>query len=439
MIKKATIVGSGLSGPLLAILLSKRHKIKVTMYERSSDIRKTSSYNGRSINLALSERGINALKKAEVYNKDFENLLIPMYGRMIHNNDGSQEFQQYGNKKNHYINSVSRSKMNKILLNKAENSKSVLINFSSKCTNIDLEKNSLHINEKQTSFDGPVFGADGYRSVIAKKVAKKITYKDIKHGYKELTIKPKHNDFQIDPNALHIWPRKDMMVIALPNDDKSFTCTLFMKKKGMNSFNSIKTKKEIFSFFEKNFTDLIDLIPNIDEYFINNPIGNLISLDVNNWIYKEKACLIGDAAHAIVPFYGQGMNASFEDCSIISEILNEKNSWDSVFNTYYNRRKKDADAISQLALDNYDTMKEKVLDNQYIKKYRLGLKLNDMFPDYFIPEYTLVSFTNVPYQEVIKRNKIQEKILNKILSYKEIPKKEVLENIVKKNIKKLNH
>ena len=438
MIKEATIVGSGLSGPLLAIFLSKKHKIKVTMYERNSDIRKTSSYAGRSINLALSERGINALKKADVYNTDFEKLLIPMYGRMIHNSDSTQEFQAYGNKKHHYINSVSRSKINKILLSKAESSKLVSINFSTKCTNIDLQKNNLYINEKITPFKGPVFGADGYRSAIAKKVAKTLIYKDIKHGYKELTIKPKGNDFQIDPNALHIWPRKDMMVIALPNNDKSFTCTLFMKKTGILSFDSIKTKKDIFSFFEQNFTDLIDLIPNIDKYFLNNPIGNLISVDVNNWTYNDKACLIGDAAHAIVPFYGQGMNASFEDCCILSEILNEQNSWESTFNTFYKRRKKDADAISELAFKNYDTMKKKVLDQSYIDKYKLGLELNDMFPNYFIPEYTMVSFTNIPFNKVLERNKIQDKILNKILSYDNIPKKEVLEDIVKKNMTKLN-
>ena len=231
MIKKATIVGSGLAGPLLSIFLAKKHDIQVTMYERNPDIRKSSSYSGRSINLALSERGINALKQVGIYNSNFKKLLIPMYGRMIHDINGKQSLQPYG-KKNQFINSVSRSEINKLLLNEAESTSKVSINFSMKCNDLNLKKNLLTINNKKIPFDGPVFGADGYRSAIAKKVCQNIHYNNIKHCYKELTIKPKKNDFQIDPNALHIWPRKNMMLIALPNSDKTFTCTLFMKKLG---------------------------------------------------------------------------------------------------------------------------------------------------------------------------------------------------------------
>ena len=407
------------------------------MYERNSDIRKALSYSGRSINLALSERGINALKQAEIYDSDFEKLLIPMHGRMIHDINGRQSFQPYGNKKNHFINSVSRSEINKLLLNEAESTNKVTINFSMKCNDINLEKKYLSINNQKIIFDEPVFGADGYRSVIAKRIARNIHYNDIKHSYKELTIKAKKNDFQIDPNALHIWPRKDMMLIALPNNDKTFTCTLFMRKNGSNSFETLKTKKQIFDFFNKNFPDIIDIIPNLDEHFLNNPIGNLISINVENWFHKDNACLIGDAAHAVVPFYGQGMNASFEDCSKICNIINEYNDWESIFSNFNNQRKKDADAISELALKNYDVMKKQVLDEKYLEKYNLGFKLYDMFPDYFIPEYVMVSFTNIPYSIVRDRSHIQDIILNKILSYEKIPKKEILEKIVKENLTKL--
>ena len=438
MIKKATIVGSGLAGPLLSIFLAKKYKINVTMYERNPDTRGTDSYSGRSINLALSERGINALKEAEVYNSDFEKILIPMHGRMIHDINGKQSFQAYGNKKTHFINSVSRSEINKILLDKAESTNRVLINFSSKCNDINLNENYLSINNQKKELSGPVFGADGYKSIIAKKVAHNLSHHDIEHCYKELTIEPKNNEFQIDPNALHIWPRRDMMLIALPNNDKTFTCTLFMKELGADSFETLKTKKEIFDFFDKNFPDIIDLIPNLDKYFLNNPTGKLISVNADNWFYKDKACIIGDAAHAIVPFYGQGMNASFEDCVKICEIINEQANWESIFTTFNNKRKKDADAISELALRNYHIMKNDVLEDKYIKKHSLGFKLYNMFPDYFIPEYIMVSFTNIPYNTIKKRAYIQDVILDKVLSYGEIPEKEILGEIIKSNLIKLN-
>lgn len=439
MIKKATIVGSGLVGPLLSILLAKKYKMQVVMYERNPDIRKSLSYSGRSINLALSERGINALKQADLYNKDFKKILIPMYGRMIHNNDGSEVFQPYGNKKHHFINSVSRLEMNKLLLTKAEQTNKVSINFSMKCTNIDLTKNHLIINKLRIPFHGPVFGADGYKSSIAKKIAHKLDYNDIQHGYKELTIQPKNNEYRIDPNALHIWPRKNMMLIALPNNDKTFTCTLFMKKSGETSFEKLQSKRNIFNFFDENFTDTIDLIPNIEEQFIKNPLGNLISIDVKNWFYRDKACLIGDAAHAIVPFYGQGMNASFEDCSKICEIIDDNDDWESVFTMFDKKRKKDADAISELAFKNYDTMKKEVLDHNYIDKYKLGLELNKMFPNYFIPEYIMTSFTNIPYSIVKKRSKVQNMILDKILSYNKMPGEKKIETIIKKDLGKINY
>ncbi|MAX10052.1 MAG: kynurenine 3-monooxygenase [Candidatus Marinimicrobia bacterium] len=438
MIKKATIVGSGLAGTLLSIMLAKKYGINTTIYERNSDVRTDPSYSGRSINLAISERGINALKKAGIYDSNFEKLLIPMYGRMIHDMNGQQSFQPYGINKGQFINSVSRSEINKLLLDKAESTSKVSINFSMKCNDINLEENYLSINNQKKAFEGPVFGADGYRSIIAKKVAEDIFYNDIKHGYKELTIKSIDNDFQIDPNALHIWPRQDMMLIALPNSDKTFTCTLFMRKTGKNSFEELKTKKEIFDFFNKNFTDVINLIPNLDEYFINNPIGNLVSIDVKNWFYKNKACLIGDSAHAVVPFYGQGMNASFEDCAKICDIIDENKSWESIFSIFNNERKKDADALSELALKNYDVMKEHVLDEEYLKKYNLSLELYNTFPEYFIPEYVMVSFTNTPYSIVVKRSIIQDTILNKILSYKKIPEREILEKIVKERLIKLD-
>ena len=442
MNKNVTIVGSGLAGPLLGILLAQKYNIRSNMYERNQDFRKTNKYSGRSINLALSERGINALREARIYDSKFKKSLIPMFGRMIHDIDGKQSFQPYGNKKSHYINSVSRSEINRLLLDKAESTQKISIKFSSKCSGIDFSNNKIMINEKTQAFNGPVFGDDGYKSAIAQKISNHIKLTDISHSYKELTIQSKNNDFQLDPNSLHIWPRRNMMLIALPNNDKTFTCTLFMKTKGKNSFESFTDNDKIINFFEKNFIDIIDLIPNICQYISKNPLGKLITIDVDKWYYKDQACLIGDSAHAIVPFYGQGMNASLEDCVKLCKLIDGADNWGSVFYDFNQTRKLDADAISNLALKNYVTMRDSVLDKDHILKNELSLKLMDLYPNYFIPEYTMVSFTNIPYSIVQKRSEIQDKILNDIIKKKYSAyelQKEAVEKLIKSNLSRLDY
>tara|TARA_Y100000768_G_scaffold68316_1_gene47886 strand:+ start:85 stop:1416 length:1332 start_codon:yes stop_codon:yes gene_type:complete len=442
MNKNVTIIGSGLAGPLLGLLLAQKYNIRSNMYERNQDFRKTNKYSGRSINLALSERGINALRQANIYDSRFKKSLIPMFGRMIHDIDGKQSFQPYGNKKTHYINSVSRSEINRLLLNKAECTKKISIKFSSRCSGIDFSNNKLIINEKQQDYSGPVFGADGYKSAIAQKINKNIKLMDISHSYKELTIQSKNNEFQLDPNCLHIWPRRNMMLIALPNNDKSFTCTLFMKTRGKNSFESFTNKNNIICFFEKNFIDIVDLIPNICEYISNNPLGRLITIDVDKWHYKDQACLIGDSAHAIVPFYGQGMNASLEDCVKLCELIDNNDNWESVFYKFNQTRKVDSDAISYLALKNYVTMRDSVLDSDHVLKNELSLKLMDLYPNHFIPEYTMVSFSNIPYSIVKKRSEIQdtilENIINKNYSTDQL-KNESVQKLVKSKLSRLNY
>ena len=411
----ATIIGSGLAGPLLGILLAQKYNIRSTMYERNADFRDSNQYSGRSINLALSKRGISALQEAGIYDSKFRESLIPMYGRMIHNINGDQSFQPYGNKKSHHINSIARSDINRILLNKAESTQRISIKFSSKCTAVDFSKNTITINTKDKTFNGPLFGADGYKSSIAQNISNNIVFTDISHSYKELTILAKNNDFQLDPHALHIWPRRDMMLIALPNSDKTFTCTLFMRTNGENSFESFTNKKSIFDFFEHNFIDIIELIPNLDQHITNNPIGKLVTIDVDKWYYKDKGCLIGDAAHAIVPFYGQGMNASLEDCIKICDLIDTNKNWETIFSKFNQTRKLDSDAISNLALKNYITMRDTVLNQEHLLKNKISFKLMDIYPEYFIPEYTMVSFTNIPYSVVEKRSSIQDSILEHII------------------------
>ena len=416
-----TIVGSGLTGPLLSTILARKCNLNINVFERSDDPRKSNNFSGRSINLALSKRGIKALKFADVYDNDFESLLIPMNGRTIHSESGEVTFQAYGNKKSHYINSVSRSAINKILMDNAEKTEKVKIHFNMKCDKADLNENKLYFNNKSIKINSPIIGADGYKSVISKNIAQingdSLEYINIEHSYKELTILPKNSEYQMEPNSLHIWPRRDMMMIALPNLDRSFTCTLFMKSGGENSFEEINDSKKLHDFFETNFNDALNLISNLEHDFFHNPTGQLIGLKVPQWNHDDKGLVIGDAAHATVPFYGQGMNASFEDCRIFGELINQKKDfdWSQIFQEFYSSRKKDADSILDLSLDNYKVMRNDVLDDTHIKKQKLSFILNSEFPDYFIPLYTMVSFTSIPYSIALERGNVQNMILDELI------------------------
>ena len=427
MTSSLSIVGSGLTGPLLATILAKKFALKVDIFERSEDPRVSNKFSGRSINLALSKRGIDALKYADVYNSTFESLLIPMYGRTIHSKEGDVTFQPYGNKKEHFINSVSRASINEILINDAENTKNVDIHFNMNCDRADLLNGKLYFGDTTCSIDSPIIGADGYKSVISKNISSlnqvELEYVSIEHSYKELTIPSKNNEYQLEPNSLHIWPRRNMMMIALPNLDRSFTCTLFMKSSGVESFESIVDSQSLMSFFEENFNDTLDLFFDIENDFFNNPTGNLIGLRVPSWYYENKGLVIGDAAHATVPFYGQGMNASFEDSQILGTIIDGFNAvfdWGEIFQNFFKIRKNDADSILDLSLDNYKVMRNDVLDSKHVSKQKLAFSLYDKFPDRFIPLYTMISFTNIPYSIALERGKIQSLILDEILSIGEV-------------------
>jgi len=443
-----TVIGSGLAGPLISSILATKHDCNIEIYERSEDARNDNMFSGRSINLALSNRGIKALKYAGVYDDYFKSMLIPMHGRTIHTIDGKTIFQPYGNKKEHYINSVSRSEINKMLIEFAEKTKRVKFHFNMKCDKVDLPNNKIYFNGVSQKITSPIIGADGYRSVISQHISdlknEKRDYVDIAHSYKELTINPKNNEYQMESNSLHIWPRRDMMMIALPNIDKSFTCTLFMKQSGENSFESIKTTEALYAFFEKYFPDALHLISDIENDFFKNPTGKLMGLKCPSWNYQDKMLSIGDAAHATVPFYGQGMNASFEDCFILSQIItnNPTLSWTEIFDRFCLTRKKDGDAILDLSLDNYRVMRSDVLDEMHIKKQNLSFILNKDFPDYFIPLYTMVSFTSIPYSIAEERGKIQEKILKILIDSGVTPEnynKQKASDLISKYLSKIEY
>ena len=390
----------------------------VDLYEKRADLRKADISAGRSINLALSHRGIHALKSANVFN-EIEPLLIPMKGRMVHLSEDNTDFQPYSINSHEYINSVSRGELNKILMTAAEKTGNVNIHF--KHTLSKAESGVLVFeNGKRIEAEGEVFGADGAGSVVRQYIDsnsdKPSKSEPLGHAYKELSISANAaGEFKLEPNALHIWPRGQFMLIGLPNTDRSFTCTLFMPNEGDVSFKSLKTEADVVDFFNTHFSDALPLLENFPQSYFENPTGRLATVYADNWYYKN-FYLIGDAAHAVVPFFGQGMNASFEDCTVLMDCVDSgDDNWLDIFSSYNKMRKSDADAIAQMAIENYIEMRDSVAQSDYKAKREIANSLSIEFPDRFIPRYNMVSFTSIPYSEVYKRGKIQQEIISQLM------------------------
>ena len=418
------MIGAGLAGPLLATYLAQRG-YSVEIFERRPDMRKESISAGRSINLALSTRGNHALKEVGLYDKIKPNT-IPMKGRMIHDLNGNTHLQPYGQKENEVIFSVSRAQLNMELMTLAEETGNVTIRFNHQLLSADLEQNKLlfQLSDSLEEIELPfkrVIGCDGSASIIRKSIVEKADIQYVKkplgHGYKELTIPPlKSGKFRIEPNALHIWPRGNHMLIALPNNDCSFTCTLFFPMTGATSFETVKTEKDILDLFQSQFHDAIKLMPNLVEDFQKNSTGDLASVYCKPWHLGDKALLIGDAAHAVVPFFGQGMNASFQDCSTLAKLMGQnENDWKTIFNTFSSVQVENGHAIADMAIENYLEMRDHVNDTEYKKRRNVELKLERMFPGQFIPRYSMVSFHQIPYAEVYQRGEKQFKIIGDVL------------------------
>lgn len=418
-IKHIGVLGAGLVGALLSIYLRKRG-YKVSLYEKRDDMRKSSSDSGRSINLALSRRGIKALEDIGVI-EEVEKIMLPMEGRMMHSQDGELTFQPYG-KEGQYINSVSRGNLNKILLNKAEK-EGVEIKFEHTCKRVDLEGTSVTFTtpdaEKTMQFD-LLFGSDGAYSKMRQAMVKtdRFNYEQyyIPHGYKELSIPPTEDgDFAIAPNALHIWPRGQYMLIALPNLDKSFTCTLFFPFEGQPSFESLQTPQQVLQFFKNTFPDSLPHLKNIQEEYFQNPTSSLVTVKCEPWV-KNNCVLIGDAAHAIVPFYGQGMNAGFEDCYELNLLLDKhSDDWKKSLEDYQQLRKKDGDAIADLALHNFVEMRDLVADEKFLVQKKIEAKLHELFPKKWMPLYSMVTFSDLRYSEAYEIGKKQQAIMDEVM------------------------
>lgn len=423
--ERLTIVGAGLAGPLLATYLSRRG-FPCDLYEQRPDIRTNAMVAGRSINLALSIRGIHALEQVGLAEIVLRNS-IKMRGRLIHPVSGNCEFVPYNSDGESGIYSTSRGELNKILLSAAEENSNVAISFNQRLLDCDLQGKQLTFWDEAVQtriarkYDR-VIGTDGagspLRSAMIKAPRCNYSQQFLEHSYKELSIQPtKDGTFALEPNALHIWPRGSFMLIALPNLDKTFTCTLFYPHSGPESFETLTTPESVQIFFKKQFPDALALMPQLVEEFFANPIGNLATVRCAPWAYKDEALLLGDAAHAIVPFFGQGMNCAFEDCAVFDTLVqSHRSDWIKIFREFETLRKRNADAIADLALENFVEMRDLMADEAFRTRRKVEHILEQRFPERFLSRYSMVTFTRLPYAEAKARGDQQEGILKTLCS-----------------------
>jgi kynurenine 3-monooxygenase len=440
---KIAVVGSGLVGSLLAIYLKKAgHTVHV--YDRSPDIRNI-NFSGRSINLAMSDRGWKALDEAGIGNQ-VRKVAIAMEKRAIHLVN-ALHFQQYGNNGEN-IYSISRGVLNRKMIDLAEEAGAEFF-FEQKIWDVNLAEASLQIGETERSqwidvkYD-MIFGADGAFSRIRHRMQRQSMFnysqEFLNTGYKELHI-PANTDgsYKLDKNSLHIWPRGKYMLIALPNLDGSFTCTLFMPFEGENSLDSLKTRQEVEQFFEKNLPDTIEVIPDLAEDFFKNPTSTLVTMKCFPWTYTDKVALIGDACHAIVPFYGQGMNAGFEDITVLNEMMQKYgDDWKTIFSEYEKSRKPNADAIAELSYRNFMEMSAKTANEKFLLQKKIEKHFSDKYPEKWIPLYSRVTFSTRPYTEALEFGDLQETIMQEILKIDNIEEIWNSEIVEKKIIELLN-
>ena len=420
--RKVIIVGAGLCGSLLAIRMGQRG-YNVQVYERLPDIRENALAGGRSINLALSDRGLKAIKTAGLKEEILKEC-IGMYARLIHSVDGELRKSNYSGREDEKINSVSRTGLNIALLNKADTYENVTINFNMRCERVDLENArgtfvDREGNEKTTEGD-VIIGTDGAGSAVRRSLMAKtpellfnFSQNFLRSGYKELEIPAAPGGgYRIDKNVLHIWPRGKFMMIALPNLDGSFTVTMFHPYEGEGGFNTLDTEEKVFAFFKKYYPDTLEHFPNLTKEYFSNPVGQLGTIKCYPWQAYGKTLVMGDASHAIVPFYGQGMNASLEDVRVFDEIIEEnEGDWETIFKLFQDSRAENTDAIADLAVDNFYEMQDKVADETFIRKRKIEMKLEQTYTNYY-SKYSLVTFReDLPYKEAMLRGRKQDELL----------------------------
>ncbi len=429
--KDVTIVGAGLVGSLWAVYLSKAG-YKVNIYERRPDIRKAEISAGKSINLALSDRGWKALKGAGVDHLIRE-IAIPMPGRIMHDLEGKLTYQAYG-KEGQAIYSVSRGGVNARMMDIAEEVGNAKIHYNMKCLNADLEAGICHFEDTSTGErlevkSDLIFACDGAFSAIRYNAMQKLdrfnySQRYIEDGYREILL-PANPDgsYKIEKNALHIWPRGRFMLIALPNEDGSFTCTLFMPFEGENSFEQLKTRDQVDAFFKKTFPDFYEIMPNVGDAWEDHPLSSLAITRCYPW-HHGKCALMGDAAHATVPFYGQGMNAGFEDCTVMNNLMLKHNhDWEKIFAEYSPLRKPDGDGLQDLSLHNYHVMRDYVADPKFLLQKKIEARFSDKYPEKWLPLYSMTTFSEFRYSEAWKEGQRQQAIMDEVMDAPDIESK----------------
>ncbi|MFZ0816749.1 MAG: NAD(P)/FAD-dependent oxidoreductase [Candidatus Sulfotelmatobacter sp.] len=416
---KITLIGAGLNGPLLAILLMQRG-FSVEIFERRPDMRRVRISAGRSINLALSARGIHALRQANLWER-MRSIIIPMKGRMMHSIAGELTFQPYGKNEAEVINSISRAELNIALINAAEE-QGAAIHFNQRCTEYDLKTGAIGLRNDETGEETTqetevVIGCDGSASAIRAEMLKlsrfNCSQQYLDYGYKELTIPAGSNgQHLLETHALHIWPRGNYMLIALPNIDGTFACILFLPFEGADSFANLTTEPAVLRFFEAHFPDVIPLMPQLASNYFANPTGAMVTIKCSPCHVQGKALLLGDSAHAIVPFFGQGLNCGFEDCTCLVEFLDRHGAdWPRVFAAFENARKVNTDAIADMAIENFTEMRDRVADSRFLLRKKVELALEEKYPRLFVPKYAMVTFHRIPYSVAQSRGSIQDRML----------------------------
>jgi kynurenine 3-monooxygenase len=417
-----SLIGAGLNGPLLALGLVKRG-FPVEIYERRPDMRRVRVSAGRSINLALSTRGIHALTEAGLWD-EMRKITIPMKERMMHSITFELTFQPYGKDEAEVIHSISRAELNIALMNAAEE-QGVKICFQQRCTGIDLKTGALQLRDERTGEDRSlestvVIGCDGSASAIRDEMLKQSRFnfsqQYLDYGYKELTIPAgPHGKHILETNALHIWPRGNYMLIALPNVDGTFACILFLPFDGPDSFAQLTAHADVVELFLTRFPDAAPLMPDLADNFFANPTGAMVTIKCSPWHVEGRALLLGDAAHAIVPFFGQGINCGFEDCTCLLELLDQHGAdWTRVFSEFEKERKINTDAIADMAVENFVEMRDRVADPQFLFRKKVELALEAKYPQLFVPKYAMVTFLRIPYAIALKRGQVQDRILTEL-------------------------
>jgi kynurenine 3-monooxygenase len=419
---KVTLIGAGLNGPLLAILLIQRG-FTVELYERRPDMRQVRMSAGRSINLALSTRGIHALQQAGLWER-MQSIVVPMKGRMMHSIAGGLTFQPYGKNETEVINSISRAELNIALLNAAEEH-GATIHFNQRCVGYDGKAAAIRLRDEETGEEttreaAVVIGCDGSASAIRTEMLKlsRFNYSQqyLDYGYKELTIPADtQGGHLLEKHALHIWPRGNHMLIALPNIDGTFACILFLPFEGADSFASLNTEADVIQFFESRFPDAVPVMPQLAENYFANPTGGMVTVKCSPWHVGGRALLLGDAAHAIVPFFGQGINCGFEDCtSLVESIARFGTDWPRVFAEFEKERKVNTDAIADMAIENFTEMRDRVADARFLFRKKVELALEAKYPRLFVPKYAMVTFHRVPYSVALARGEVQDRMLEEL-------------------------